>query len=261
MDSPTTDCNGYIELIATATDDCPTTSPLSWTYTIDQDNNGSIDFNGITNDASGTYPHGTHKITWTVKDNCGNQATCSYLFTIRDGKKPTPVCRSGLVIVVMPSTGEVTIWASDYNAGSYDNCTPQNALVYSFSPSPSVTSRTFRCADIPNGKSYTFPITIYVTDSDGNQDFCVTEITLQDGAGNICPDRIVGGGGTSGLAMVAGSLANETNSMVQDAMITISGKMTGLPKNYMTNNDGKYAFIELPKMKATLLKQAKMMIH
>lgn len=257
VQSPTTDCNGYIDLVATATDDCPTTSPLSWTYTIDLDMNGTIDYNGTTNDASGTYPHGTHKITWVVKDNCGNQDDCSYLFTIKDGKKPTPVCRSGLVIVVMPSTGEVTIWASDYNAGSYDNCTPQNALVYSFSPSPSVTSRTFRCADIPNGKSYTFPITIYVTDSDGNQDFCVTEITLQDGAGNICPDRIVGGGGTSGLAMVAGSLANETNSMVQDAMITISGKMTGLPKNYMTNNDGKYAFIELPKNESYFIEASK----
>lgn len=106
---------------------------------------GTIDFNGSTNDASGTYKHGTHQITWVVKDNCGNQATCTYLFTIRDGKKPTPICRTGLIVVVMPSTGEVTIWASDFNFGSYDNCSPTNSLVYSFSATLSNTSRTFYC--------------------------------------------------------------------------------------------------------------------
>ncbi len=246
VDSPTTDCNGYIELIATATDDCPAPNPLTWTYTIDLDRNGTIDFNGTTNDASGTYKHGTHQITWVVKDNCGNQATCTYLFTIRDGKKPTPICRTGLIVVVMPSTGEVTIWASDFNFGSYDNCSPTNSLVYSFSATLSNTSRTFYCRDIPDGRSKTWPIRIYVTDTDGNQDYCDTEITIQDGAGNICPDNITGGGTTS-LAMVAGSLANESNNMVQDAMIAISGNMSGMPKYYVTNVDGKYAFNSLPK--------------
>ncbi|MFZ1380298.1 MAG: hypothetical protein WAS56_11565, partial [Saprospiraceae bacterium] len=75
IDSPTTDCNGYVELIATATDDCPAPNPLTWTYAIDIDRNGTIDINGTTNDASGTYKHGTHQITWVVKENCGNQAT------------------------------------------------------------------------------------------------------------------------------------------------------------------------------------------
>ena len=51
-----------------------------------------------------------HRILWTVEDGCGNLSTCEYLFRLEDCKQPSPVC-VGLSSVVMPTSGEVTIWA------------------------------------------------------------------------------------------------------------------------------------------------------
>ena len=69
-----------------------------------------------------TIVHGVvdyHRILISVEDGCGNASTCEYLVRLEDCKKPTPVCINGLSTVVMPSNGEVTIWAKDYNASSY----------------------------------------------------------------------------------------------------------------------------------------------
>ena len=98
--------DGYIELLATATDNC--TDVLRWTYKIDAFNNGSFD-SGLTNsglgntaDASGEYPIGTHKIVWSFEDRCGNITNCDQLFTIVNCKAPTPYCLNGLSTSLMP---------------------------------------------------------------------------------------------------------------------------------------------------------------
>jgi hypothetical protein len=127
-------CNGTIELVETATDCSPAaTAALKWKYLVDlydddiitntplaTSNNNSIA--GNNNDASGVYPVGTHEITWTVEDQCGNQKVETYKFTVRDTKKPTPYCLGSLVTVVMPVQGFTEIWAVDYDRGSTDNC-------------------------------------------------------------------------------------------------------------------------------------------
>lgn len=195
-------------MIATADDECTDDQDLVWSYKIDLGNNGSIDVNGASSDASGVYPVGTHKITWTVEDRCGNVATCTYLFTMVDRKQPTPVCRAGIITVIMPTTGQITIWASDLNANSFDNCTTAGRLRYSFSSNPSDASRTYFCADLDRGISKTFEnVPVYVTDEAGNQDFCTTKVIIQDGLGNACPDNLGGGNTTAGL--VSGTISTE----------------------------------------------------
>lgn len=243
VSSDNSSCTGFIELKASATDDCTGSELLKWSWEIDQSNDGSVDFRGTNNDASGTYPVGTHKVSFKVEDQCGNSSTCSYLFTINDGKKPSPYCRTGIITVIMPSSGQVTVWASDLNDKSSDNCTPQDRLRYSFSSNVTNTSRTYSCSDILDGISQTFDVRIYVTDLAGNQDYCDTKITIQDGLGNACKDNF-SGGGTS--ALVGGNIHNENNSMVENAMVTISGNMPSLPKYNMTQHDGNYAFSSLP---------------
>lgn len=72
-------------------------------------------------------------------------------------------------------------------------------LKYSFTANVNDTTRTFRCSDIPNGISKDTSVRIYVTDEDGNQEFCITTLTLQDNTGNACPNRLTNGGTVSGL--------------------------------------------------------------
>ncbi|MBK7233395.1 MAG: hypothetical protein IPH93_14325 [Saprospiraceae bacterium] len=239
------DCNGFVNLEATAEDFCGNTTNLVWSYRIDIDNNSTIDINGNSSNASGVYPVGSHRITWTVEDRCGNTQTCSYIFTLLDRKQPTPVCRSGIITVIMPSSGSVTIWANDLNIASNDNCTPANQLRYSFSTNPNNNSRTFTCAQIPDGVSEEFSIRIYVTDLAGNQDYCDTKVIIQDGLGNACPDNL-GGGGNTATGMVAGLISTEQNESLEEAMVSINGNMPSLPKYHMTQFDGKYVFAALP---------------
>lgn len=241
FDGISSDCNGFATLTITATDDC-LPADLIYNYTIDLNNDGSIDVTGTGNNASGVYPNGTHRINWTVYDQCGNSSTCNYLFTIIDRKKPTPFCRAGVITVIMPSSGQVTVWASDLNSHSLDNCTPAERLRYSFSSNPSDASRTYTCAQIANGISQSFDVTVYVTDEFGNQDFCQTTIIIQDGIGNACPDNL--GGGTTGN--LAGNIFNEANSKVENAMVTLNANMPSMPVYDMTRPDGQYTFLQLP---------------
>ncbi len=241
FDGTSIDCNGFATLVAEAVDDC-NPAQLIYTYDIDLENNGSKDLSGTGNNASGIYPIGTHRILWTVTDQCGNSSTCSYLFTIVDRKQPTPVCQTGIITVIMPTNGQVTIWASDLNFGSRDNCTPSNLLRYSFSSNPNNASRTYTCSQIPNGISQKFEVRVYVTDEAGNQDYCDTKVIIQDGLGNACPDNL--GGGTTGN--LAGAIFNEAHSNVENAMVTLNGNMPNMPKYQITALDGQYTFLNLP---------------
>ncbi len=256
FDVTSDNCTGFIELLASADDDCTLQKDLVWSYKIYL-NNGSVpDASGTSNNASGVYPSGTHRITWTVEDKCGNSSSCTYTFTGTDRKAPTPYCRTGIITVIMPTSGQVTVWASDLNLNSSDNCTPQRALSYSFSTNRNNTSQTYSCAQIPNGVSATFDVRIYVTDEVGNQDYCETKIIIQDGLGNACPDNLGGGGNTS-TALVAGSINTGTNKSLEEAMVSINGSMSSLPKYHITQSDGKFAFPEIPLSENYFIKAEK----
>ena len=125
-----------------------------------------------------------------AKDHCGNADTCTYILRLEDCKKPTPYCFSGIATVVMPSSGSVTVWARDLDAGSYDNCTAKSGLAFSFSEDRDEVKRDFSCVDLPDGKSARIPVRIYVWDEAGLFDYCNTHIQIQDGIGNNCPDTL-----------------------------------------------------------------------
>jgi hypothetical protein len=92
----------------------------------------------------------------------------------------------------MPSSGSVTIWARDLDAGSYDNCTSKSGLSFSFSEDRNEVKKDFGCADLPDGKSARISVRIYVWDEAGLFDYCNTSIQIQDGIGNRCPDTLSG---------------------------------------------------------------------
>ena len=171
-------CSGRYKEQPQVYDDCTPTENLKWDYKIDLWNDGSYD---ISLEGTGQpsvdriLPNGWHKILWNVSDGCGNYRTCSYKLHVIDKKAPTPVCYYGLSSVVMPLGGMVTIWAKDFNASSYDNCTPNYKLKFSFSENPWEASRTFTCDDLG-----TVPLQIWAHDEYGNKDYCTTFIKLND---------------------------------------------------------------------------------
>ena len=214
----------FVNLFAEATDDCTDAADLTYSWVTSNGNSGSGQ------DASGNYSNGSYSITWTVEDGCGNVATCTHDFTVFDAKKPTPVCLNGLATVIMPSSGEVTIWATDFESGSsYDNCTPYQDLQFSFSSDVNDVSRAFSCSDIPAGGNATV-VEIWVTDNNGNQDFCLTYILLQDPNGACGP---------LAAATITGAVETENQEEVEDVTITLDGS-NAVP--FVTGANGSYAF-------------------
>jgi subtilisin-like proprotein convertase family protein len=87
-----------------------------------------------------------HKVSWKVTDGCHNHTTCHQDVMVADKKAPTPYCIN-LSTALMedpdgtgPMLSMVELWAIDFNIGSFDNCTPQEDLLFTFDQwAPQVT--------------------------------------------------------------------------------------------------------------------------
>lgn len=187
------DCNpGLINLKASATDDCTPELQISYSYEIDLDNNGNVDYTGNTNEISDIFPFGKHKITWFAKDGCGNTSHSEYFFKIKDCQPPVSNCINGRMVDLLPGKGEVTIRAEDFDQGSFDNCELEEFRVVSPSKGDGQTippladskSLTFDC----NSKGVN-SVDLWVKDISGNWNYCTTYVIVQDNHSN-CGEEV-----------------------------------------------------------------------
>ncbi len=169
-------------------------------------------------------PGDRHRIKWRVKDGCGNIGVAITDITFADTKKPTPVCIQDLSTAIM-ANGEVTIWATDYDHGSFDNCGP---VKVSFSPTAVVNGYTVKCADLAGGP--VVELALYVHDNSGNVDFCYITLRVDDNQG-ACPDT------NTGAAAILGEVRTEAGDMVESAEVSLNTAARN-----MTSVEGKYAF-------------------
>ena len=179
---------------------------------------------------------GSYTATYTVFDGCGNDASCTVNIDVVDLKKPTPYCKAGVVIELMGvdtdndgliDNGMVTTWANDLNEGSFDNC--PGSLKFSFSSNIADTGLEFDCGDVGQNA-----VEIWVTDASGNQDFCITNVIIQDNMG-VCSGNL--------YASVGGVITNEDGEDVENVMVVING---GSTPPAMTGSDGNFEFQTLP---------------
>lgn len=225
------DCNPtQVEILSPAVDNCADSLQLNYTWTIDLYNDGTVDLEGKTADASGAYPNGTHRVVFKVTDRCGNWNACTRLFTIRDCKKPTPICINGLSVDLMPATGTASVLATTLEAGaSEDNCTDYGKLtilVERFSNlAPGQTEPgadagkevEVNCDDLPPASSSPeVEVVVWVGDEAGNWDYCVTSIWVQDNMG-ACGD-------TTNAQLVT-YFATEEQEPVSQVEVELSGSM------------------------------------
>ena len=220
------DCKGAVE-ITIDVDDCTEESELVYKYRVD--NGQTITGSTVT----GRYDVGEHIIYWTVEDMCGNKASCEQEFLVDDCKNPTPYCLGGITTVVMndPAIAEVTIWASDFDLGSFDNCGVRSI---SFSPDETETNRTYTCDSLG-----TRQVQIWVTDLSGNQDFCSTMIEIQDNSG-VC------GEGNDNMALISGRISSEANDNVDNVSVELINSDSFEEDLFITQENGAYAFNEIP---------------
>lgn len=266
-------CDGFQGTISiSATDACTPDNQLIYEWKLDVGANGSIDlplnggwFNGnaVNGAAIGlsAIPVGTHIVLWRVDDGCGNMETCSQTITVNpETKEPTPYCFADLSTAVMPTTGSIAIWANDFDAGSFDNC--GGPLILSMIPvgdveglsdgeaydesfnHPNVTQQAngdygfqFDCSYITNGVSAVVEIRVYVTDEQGNYDYCTTALRIDDNF-DACEDEM-------GTMTVSGTVSTEKGSPIELVDVELGADFLEFPKSTVSLEDGTFAFNNL----------------
>ncbi len=270
-------CEDRVDFTMTAIDDCPEDNTnLVWKYELDIDDNGTIDAVVNSDRFNRIIKNGKHKIKWTVEDKCGNRAFCTQYINVVDLKKPTPYCISSITTAVMNSNGKIAIWAVDYDLGSFDNCTSQKDLLFTFYgatpvdsllnvehyfkgagilatkaeyeageaqiwiPSTYSSGIVFGCDDIPNGISQEVSVEMWVTDYDGNQDYCTVILVLQDNS-NICPDN------NGNLIAISGRSSAGNSLGMNGCDVKLVSNLPEQTKSIKTDVSGSYNFAQLPK--------------
>ncbi len=171
-------------------------------------------------------PLGTHIVTWTVVDLCGNSSTCSFYITVVDDVVPVVNCDSHTIVGLTNDgpNGVTLVPASVFDDGSYDNCGPvtfrarrmDSCIDFDWTTEgaciddipggiPPVNSRDrgtvfrpcvpFACCDVPRVGSRgekTVMVELEVTDASGNVNYCMIEVDVQDKISPIveCPPDI-----------------------------------------------------------------------
>ena len=164
------DANGQATLTASqlnngSTDNC--TAPTALIFSASQTTFSCTDLNGT---CSMIIP-----VTLRVEDGCGNIDSCIANVTLQDNAVPAAICRD--LTVQLDENGRVTINPIDLNAGSTDNCTATNDLIFNASQT------LFTCDDLNATCDGSIPVTLSVTDQCGNAATCVANVFVEDNRG------------------------------------------------------------------------------
>lgn len=248
--TPLGNCQYRYHFKANGDDNCTSSTDLIWSYKVNIDNSPTDVVEGTTDEFNIVLSKGTHKITWYVEDNCGNIGQCSKVFTVTDEKAPTPQCIDGLVTVVLPESGNITIHAADFNRHSTDDCTRSNYgscgcltdLSFSFSSNRFERDLTLTCANIANGIIDTIPLTIWVWDESHNGDFCNTYIVLQDN-NDACEDVLPVYDTT--FYNLAGIVQKPNESPMEDIKVLLTNENPEYSAEVNTNENGEFVFDHL----------------
>ena len=180
-----------------------------------------------------------HKVRWIVSDGCQNNTSCESEFMVVDKKAPTPYCID-ISSAVMENDGTVSIWAIDFNLGSYDNCSSEGSLRYTFTETTPEddplydevsrsSSRIFDCDDVENSP---VEVNMYVWDEKGNYDFCLVYFTVIDNNGT-CGEG----------SQIAGRIATEDDEEVNEVEVSLQANLPEYPRSSLTDEDGSFSFL------------------
>jgi len=246
-----------IVVSATGSDTGICNDGLTWFAAIDADGDGVFEIEldvvgeeNVTAVVPGTIPVGLHDVRWRALDACGNSDEAVCLLTVVDTNAPEVRCIGSLSTASMGTDGTVTIWAQDYDPDglSTDDC--DDNLIYSFSSTnQNMPSRTFSCADIPDGVSAVIELRIYVFDQSGNSDFCAVSVRIDDNM-DACDDLDQGDddetedNGMGASSFISGLIQTPEGDRLESAVVQNLSVSQNLILEDMTGLEGIYAFAD-----------------
>jgi len=191
-------CTGQVDIGVDVVEECTDNTTTRWELTAFSSTFVSATFSG-TDVISTRLPLGTHTARFYVSDDCGNTSAIDITFDVVDTKAPTPVCFNGLSIDVMPASGMVEAWATDFDASSFDYCQDIKLTINRIedlngdgvitsddhvTTVPTSSRVTFTCDDI--GTLVFVQLWVSEVPGDGcdDSDFCTTFMEVQDNNGS-----------------------------------------------------------------------------
>jgi len=264
------DCKNTVTLTNTAVDlGLCSSDKLSWTVQVDLNGDNTVDYtlSSTAPPSSGLYISPTqsgeevevtlpeeiagsmtgHIVTWRVSDGCGNYATCNSTFMVVDNIPPTPYCVN--LSTALMESGQVELWACDFDLGAFDNCSDNDDLRFTFSnirpeddpsynPLTNCSSKMFTCDDLIAAGGSQLTLNVYVWDEKDNFDFCTVFLTLVDN-NNSCEDI-----GNNPSAQIGGQILTEMGESLVDVDIQITSPQEEYPLTNQTDDSGHYMFTQ-----------------
>lgn len=274
--SLTPDCTALVTLINTATADTSCAQGLiSWLILVDLNSDGTDDYefsstlppfdSNLGNDTNGNgivdshipptfsgdsvevvLPEiantlGVHTVSWTVSDSCGGSHTCTSNFDAVDTSPPTVYLVSSIGLIFNPETNSSVLFAKNSDSGSFDGCTSQDNLRFTFTDTPPAldtayvdslqfSTRSIHISEFPPQVPFTphfLPVDIYVWDEDDN---------FAKGTVNCF---IVQTPGIIDL-LIAGQVRTINGIPVPNTDITVASPLAEFPKHVTTDLDGTF---------------------
>ncbi|MCP4122820.1 MAG: HYR domain-containing protein [Bacteroidetes bacterium] len=231
------DCTAFFILpAADVSDDCSDYTVQVATPTGLIFGNGGV-INGL--------PMGTHEITYTVTDDCGNSNSCTTNVTVIDNISPVAICDE-FTVVTLNSTGAVLVSAEAFDDASYDDC---SYIIMSARRMDDPTddlgpSVVFDCGDVDQEVTIIFR----VTDGYGNYNECMVTVHVQDKTAPIlqCPSDITLGctedytdiAVTGSATVLEGCILQEMSNEILSNTVVLNSCGEGVVVRQFTAVDG-----------------------
>lgn len=215
----------------------------------------------------------TFYVRLRAEDRCGNVDLIDYKVVPSDIIKPTPVCYQGLSVDLMPTTGEVWLSASMFDAGSSDGCqvgvANANISPAVNNPSPASNDRQFSADGTVELRleQYPFapitlnaagqavapatnmiwvgclgiqPIRLWAIDAAGNADFCDTYVQVQNNMNATPKVSTPCGGPVNSARSIAGAISTSNGKALENTVVTVESSTAANGKMISGVKTGKY---------------------
>jgi hypothetical protein len=175
----TRSCSAAVQLPKLSiTDNCNDIYKVYINATLDGEPSGYVGANGGLIELS----VGTHSVTYSAFDVCGNSSTMTYRITVRDDTDPVAICDQ-FATVSLKNNGYTEVTASAIDDGSFDECGAVTLQVRRMEDPCSFGADTawydkvgFCCLDA----NTTRMVQLLVTDKGGNTNICMVSVNIQD---------------------------------------------------------------------------------
>ncbi|GEM_PF-2310446 len=196
-ENPTITCPANVSQ-GTSTGDC--TAVATWAAPTAADNCPNITVTSTTVSGA-TFPVGDSTVVYTVEDQAGNTATCSFVVTVFDDEAPTITCPANQTLNANANC-EATLLNYTGLATATDNCT--------VAPNFTITQMPAAGTVI----TATTQVMLIATDEAGLKDTCSFSVTLVDNTNPVvvCPANVSVGTDLGECSAVVALVATATDN-------------------------------------------------